>query len=90
MPQLHVPAQAAVIGDSAAILRFLYAKSLGTDKEEAAAFLRPTEETLAMERRIEDVLGNQSRRWVRMLGGKYRGNAGPLPATAHLYAVEWF
>ena len=77
MPQLHVPAQAAVIGDSAAILRFLYAKSLGTDKEEAAAFLRPTEETLAMERRIEDVLGNQSRRWVRASGvGGFRALAG--------------
>ena len=76
-------------------MRFLYAKHLGTDKEEAAAFLRPTEETLAMERRIEDVLGNQSRRWVRSgmtPASAARGGRGPVLCrfiARHRSAVQW-
>ncbi|EDQ92518.1 uncharacterized protein MONBRDRAFT_35579 [Monosiga brevicollis MX1] len=65
VPRLELPAAQTVIGDSSAIMDYLWAQAQASpETAERAAFLRPTPEILELEKEMCEVLGNQSRRWL--------------------------
>jgi len=63
VPVLEWPAARTSVGNSPEILRLLWGLH-GSDPDGRAAFLEPTEETLALERHLDRALGEQVRRWT--------------------------
>jgi glutathione S-transferase len=63
VPVLELPASRTSVGNSAEILRLLWAIH-GRDPSGRAAFLEPTGEAIALEQHFDRALGEQVRRWA--------------------------
>ncbi|EGD74362.1 hypothetical protein PTSG_06373 [Salpingoeca rosetta] len=64
VPRLIIPAQRTSIGDSTAILKYIWATYQGTKEEDKADFLKVTPEIEELSKKIDRAFGLHSRRWL--------------------------